>query len=169
MSAIPHARVITDKDIAEKHRITKSNSTPTTHTAMRAGAQTAKPTGAFRRGHTSAVRLRNDPASRLNQREPSVQQRTAAIHRPYLDRITTLREQVNTAKLELVKLQGGAAGTATYSGGAFGSNDIPASEVQTSDLTGLIQAQRALITSLETQLENAQELARHAGIRPATD
>lgn len=169
MSATPHARVITDKDIEESHRQRTSNDTPTRRSAMRIEPQKTKPPSASRQWHTSAARLVNGPASKRSKPELSVQQRSEAIDRPYLKRIATLRDQVSYAKLELVKLQGGLLGTNTQSSAASTSNYIPASEIQTSDMAGLIEAQRALITSLETQLEDALELARHAGIRRATD
>ncbi len=104
------------------------------------------------------------------EREHEIQKRSDEINKVYLDRIAALRTQINTARMELAKLQlDQVESTNDFKRSAGASPNIATYEEQQRQFNEQIEAQHNLIDSLKGQLEDAQEAARHAGVPHAYD
>lgn len=104
-------------------------------------------------------------------RELERQRRTDEARQRYLERIATLRGQLNTAQTELGKLQ--SSYEHLWNLDRYDQATIAYQYQQmlnfNQHVTELIEAQEKLIESLKSQLENLQEEARHAGVSHAAD
>jgi chromosome segregation ATPase len=109
----------------------------------------------------------NDSAK---ERELEIQQRSDEINKVYLDRIAALRTQIDTAQTELARLQRDQVeSTNDFKRTAGASPNIATYEEQQRLFNEQIEAQHNLIDSLRSQLEDAREAARHAGVPHAYD
>jgi hypothetical protein len=137
--------------------------------ARRAGVPKSADDAAEPEKATSSTSPRTDSAEDWEARQLEAQQRTAAINKGYLDRIATLRSQIDTAQQELAKLQGKPVEGPTEFGRTVASVPFWEMQVTQTELSEEIEAQQSLIASLQAQLETAQEEARRAGVPHATD
>jgi phage host-nuclease inhibitor protein Gam len=187
----PHAKVITNEDIdsaAPPQARDTSNDSAAKETTAKAGEEVAnspasdKPAAstdanspasadaAERTTSKSKERAKTDAAKEHEKQELETQQRTAEINKRYLDRIATLHDQINTAQLLLTKLQAQQIdNTNEFKRTVAMSPTLGEYEAQQRSFIEQIEAQRSLITSLNTQLEDAREAARHAGVPHASD
>jgi hypothetical protein len=92
------------------------------------------------------------------------------LNRVYVDRILTLRKQFDAAQLELVKLQQAQADNTYEFRRTVGLSPYPSEyAAQQNTFNEKIEVQRSLMKSLTSQLADAQEAARHAGVLHADD
>jgi hypothetical protein len=190
-SGAPHAKVITNEDIdsaapplardtandsAAKESTPKegaeaANSPASDKTAASTDADAnAGADDAERTTSKSKERAKADAAKEREKQELETQKRTAEINKRYLDRIATLRDQINTAQLLLTKLQSQQIdNTNEFKRTVAMSPTLGEYEAQQRSFIEQIEAQRSLIASLNTQLEDAREAARHAGVPHALD
>jgi len=166
-SESPQPKVITNEDLkqsAPAQEIGSPVKAPVQDVATE-GSQAAK---------ASAVAVERSPEVSAKERaeELETQKRTAEINKNYLGRIAALRDQINTAQLELAKLQGEYINRWTIPE-RYPEPDVPFREQQAlafnQQISELIEAQSKRIDGLKSQLRDLQEEARHAGVPHATD
>jgi hypothetical protein len=172
----PHTRVIANDDIAtsEQPRATTTarngSKAEASATSSAEGKNQEADTQADDSKSTKGDKLHNDSVKEREAREVEIQKRTNDINQKYVDQIATLREQINTAQLYLVKLQTDQAqSTNDFRRSVGGLPSIATYEQEQRAFIDQIDAQNKLISSLKSQLEDAQEAARHAGVPHATD
>ncbi len=103
-------------------------------------------------------------------RELEMQKRTQEINKQYLDRIAAIREKITNAQNDLARLQRDQVeSTMQFQRNVGVLPSIPEYQQQQRLFNEQIEAQRNLIVSLNAQLEDAQESARHAGVPHASD
>jgi chemotaxis protein histidine kinase CheA len=118
----------------------------------------------------SSKPTKKDPAKEREAQELETQTRTSEINRIYLDRIAALRQQLGTAQVELAKLQQLQLDSTYAFQRTLGVSPFPGEyEQQQRTFNEKIEAQRNLIAALNSQLEDAYEAARHAGVPHASD
>lgn len=175
---VPHAKVITNDDITHSENSAlpkdlsqagaKDEGGVTAPAAMQKTDAEAE-TGELKKGQPSD-KARKDPAKEREAQEIEIEKRTKEINQTYLDRIATLRTQLNAAQLELAKLQRDQVESTNefrQSAGAY--PNLGTYEQQQRLLIEQMEAQRNLIQSLNSQLEDTEESARHAGVPHASD
>ena len=112
----------------------------------------------------------NDATGEHAEKELKEQQRTDAINQQYLDKIAKIRNQIEAAQQNIAKLQQDQIeSTNLFRQSAGVAPSIPEYEQQMRFLDEQIAAQRDLIVSLKSQLDDAQEAAHHAGVPHAYD
>jgi hypothetical protein len=103
-------------------------------------------------------------------RELEIDKRTQEINQHYLDKIAAVRAEIAAAQQEIARLQRDQVESTNQFQRTSGTvPNIPEYQQQQKLFTEQIQAQRNLLVSLTSQLEDAQESARHAGVPHATD
>jgi hypothetical protein len=103
-------------------------------------------------------------------RELEIEKRTQEINQHYLDRIAAIRSQIAAAQQEIARRQRDQVESTNQFQRTSGTNpSIPEYQQQQRLFGEQIEAQRNLIVSLTSQLDDAQEAARHAGVPHATD
>lgn len=116
------------------------------------------------------AKVKNDAAKEREAQEAETQKRTDEINKKYLDRIAAVRMQINTAQVELARLQRDQVeSTNAFKLSVGTSPNIAAYEEQQRMFSEQIETHYTLIDSLKSQLEDAQEAARHAGVPHAYD
>ncbi len=190
-SGAPHSKVITNDDIATPANATGSvgKETPpadaTTKDAPNKDAATKdeapKPAAIEgTRNETEAKAepakekrieaKKEDPEKERELREAETRKRSEEINKSYTDRITKLHDQISTAQLLLAKLQAQQIdSTNEFKRTAGMSPTQNEYESQQRDFIAQIETQKSLITSLNSQLDDAREAARHAGVPHALD
>ena len=173
-SGAPKAKVITNEDIVEAApalgKDTTSSALPGTAPAKEVGADITKSPVSENAASGANERPQKDTAKVPETREHETQRRTAEINNRYLDRIAVLRDQINTAQLLLAKLQAQQIdSTNEFKRTAAMTPPIGEYEAQQRSFHEQIETQRSLIVSLNSQLEDAKEAARHAGVPHAAD
>jgi hypothetical protein len=164
----PHPKVITNEDVVRSAREDQKDisAKPTTRGQV-GNVSVAEPTQTP--SDENSIR---DLSGKREARELETQRRTDEINKVYKDQIASLRDQINNAQVEIGKLQG------DYENRWNIPQRYPPSEIHFRDMQALyfnnqvselIEAQRRLIVSLNSQLEKVQEEARHAGVPHATD
>jgi hypothetical protein len=109
-------------------------------------------------------------ASPERNTEAEMQTHTDEINQQYLGRIADLRAQIVTAQKTIEKLQQDQVESSFQFQRSSGTApSIPEYQQQQTVLTEQMDAQRKSIADLISQLEDAQEAARHAGVPHATD
>jgi uncharacterized protein YukE len=100
------------------------------------------------------------------KKEAEVQKRAEEVNKRYTEKIAGIRTQIATAKQDLEKLQRDQMESTNQYRISDGTGPS-ASEYQDQQrqFQQQMETQRTLIASLSTQLEDAQEAARHAGVR----
>jgi hypothetical protein len=113
---------------------------------------------------------KKDPQQLREEKERETQKRSEEINKRYTDRIEALHQQINAAQIQLTKLQTQQVdNTNSFKRTAGMSPTLNEYEAQQRSFDEQIAAQRELITSLNSQLEDAREAARHAGVPHALD
>jgi hypothetical protein len=187
---VPHAKVITNDDLASTEPEPGVDSEDESKDAAQdapgvEGAETAKAPGSAedaKKGTSTETvveepktgknsnQARKHPAKERETQEREIQQRTQEINGIYLDRIATLRQQFNAAQTELAKLQVAQVESTNNFQRTLGVSPNPSTYTQQQSLFNeQIEVQRNLIHSLNSQLEDAYEAARHAGVPHASD
>lgn len=159
------ARVITNDDLANSAPTAKPTppSEREENIAKSAPVESSKP--------TEENAAQPAPAKDWKAQEDERQRRTDEINQRYLERIATLGEQLNTAQVELGKLQASYQHLWELDGYDDANFAFHYQQMLNFNqhLTEVIEAQQKLIASLKSQLENLQEEARHAGVPHAED
>jgi hypothetical protein len=169
-----HPKVITNEDIAspETARLQDSSASDASETAQAAEGASKKPNAegeaADPKAAKSSDKPHKDPVSEHDAQELETQKRTYEINKRYLDRIAALRTQINTAQIEMAKLQRDLI-ESTNEYRRTNAASPPDYKDQLATFNTQIEVQRSLITTLNSQLEDAQESARHAGVPHASD
>ena len=162
-----HAKVITNDDIERAPAPTQNvfpekatNDGSATAQTDSAAAPDAKP-GSGKSGEKTP----DTPEKQREARELEIQKRTQQINKEYLDRIAAIREKISNAQTELATLQREQVeSTIEFQRNVGSSPSIAEYEHQQRLFNEQIAIQRTLIVSLNSQLEDAQESARHAGV-----
>lgn len=182
-STAPHARVITNDDIDRAASVMSADaSTDVTQNVSKkedAGAAQAPSSAEEAKKGTNVDEpkpvqntksARKDPTKEREAQELETQARTLEINRIYLDRIAALRQQLKTAEVELAKLQQSQLDSSYAFQRTLGVSPSPGEyEQQQRTFNAQIYTQRNLIGSLNSQLEDAYEAARHAGVPHASN
>jgi ribosome-binding protein aMBF1 (putative translation factor) len=112
----------------------------------------------------------SDPKKEAEARELETEARTQKINQQYLDRIAAIRDKIGTAQKELARLQRDQVeSTIQFQKSVGSSPSVMEYEQQQRLFNEQIDTQRNLIISLNLQLEDAQESARHAGVPHSSD
>ena len=168
-----HAPVITNDDL-ETAEPARNAAPEETASAPQDGAKVESAKDASPANSTGEAapgpKAQGNPPSEHETREQKIQQRTDEIDKQYMDRIAAIRMKIDNARTELARLQRDQA----ESNIAFRRNvgtfpNIAAYDQQQELFKQQIEDHQNLIVSLNTQLEDAEEAARHAGVRHASD
>jgi len=160
-------QVITNDDL-----VLAVPSRDTSQKAVSSSTTEANRTGTPAEVATPGERAGKDSAKGREARELEIQRRTDEINQRYIDHIALLRAQINTAQVELVKLEGSYQNRWVVEqqyhkpDWDFRKNQILAFNQHITDLT---ETQRKLIDGMKSQLAGLQEEARRAGVPHATD
>jgi hypothetical protein len=112
----------------------------------------------------------HDPEKEREARELEAQARTQQINQHYLDRIAELRQKISDAQKEIARIQRDQVeSTIEFQRSVGSSPSLAVYQEEQRLFNQQLETQRSLITSLNSQLEDAQESARHAGVPHATD
>jgi hypothetical protein len=182
-SGAPHPKVITNEDIADsaparegggvkdpppRNSVTK-NEAAGTQSSVSAGEPESKD---ILRPPKTGSSKRPEITAEEEAQERETQQHTDEINKYYLDRIAALRDQINSAQLDLASLQGDFENRWNM-WERYPPADVHFRELQAlgfnQHVSELIEAQRGLIAGMESELQDVQEAARHAGVPHATD
>jgi len=161
--ANPHARVITNDDIpstktAPADRVETQAAGSSENADKQAGDETAS-------NKDGSEKSRKTPEKERAAQELEKHKRTQELSQVYLDRIAAVRAQISKAQAEMAKLQQDQIeSTIEFQRSVGTSPSIPVYERQQRSLIEQIEARRSLIDDLNSQLEDAQEAARHAGV-----
>lgn len=157
----PHLKVITNDDIVSREPGAENKS-------GNEGEETA--TAEHVEGKKSSKNAGKDSAKEREEKQLAMDQKSAEINKEYLDRIASIRTQISTAQQELAKLQLDQVESTNDFQRSLGTSPTPGVyEEQQRVFNEQIQAHRDLLSNLSSQLEDAQEAARHAGVPHATD
>ena len=155
------AKGATKKDTPDKDAATKDSTKADKNPGEEQPAEAAK---------EKAAKAAKDSEKERLQREKELQKSTEEINKRYIDRITVIRDQINTAKLQLAKLTAEEIEYTNQFHRYSGTNPtILDYQQHEREINDQMEAQRTLITTLGSQLEDAKEAARHAGVPHATD
>ncbi len=168
-NGVVHHRVITNDDIhrqgasTEFASSTKSEKSPESTPDSGAEVKTDEPSS------KSEVKSPNAAAER-EARELELQKRTDEINKQYMDKIAEIRLKIEAAQSQIAKLQNDQIESSLAYQRTLGVAPNPSTyEQQQRFFNDQIAIQQNLITSLNLQLEDARESARHAGVPHATD
>jgi hypothetical protein len=149
------------KDAATKDGVTKPAAIEATKNETEANAEPAK---------EKRIAKKEDPEKEREVREAETRKRSDEINKSYIDRITKIHDQISTAQLLLVKLQAQQIdSTNEFKRTAAMAPTLNEYESQQREFIAQIEIQKSLITSLNSQLDDAREAARHAGVPHALD
>ena len=117
-----------------------------------------------------AAKAKLSPEKAREQRELELDKRTQQLNQVYLDKIASIRAQISAAQQEIARLQRDQVESSFEFQRSSGTNpSVLDFQEQQRTFNEQIAAQRELLVSLGSQLEDAQESARHAGVPHATD
>lgn len=121
-------------------------------------------------GEANSAKAKKDPATQRDEQQLALEKRSEEIDRVYLDRIAALRTQISTAQQEMAKLQVDQVESTNNYRRTLGVSPNAGTYAEEQRLfTEQIEAHRDLINNLSSQLQDAQEAARHAGVPHASD
>jgi|GEM_PF-1517412 chromosome segregation ATPase len=174
-SGVPHSKVFTNDDIASHQPAstpqsdTNSKTGDANSSAEAAGNAQKKANDAPGTEEAKKLAHKAQPKDRAAQ-ESETDERTKEINKEYRDRIAAVRAQLATAQQQLAKLQlDQVESTNSFQRSVGTSPNIATYEQQQREFKEQIEAQRNAITGLNSQLEDVQEAARHAGVPHALD
>lgn len=184
----PHAKVITNDDLeapAPAEEVIAVRKDASTGTASDPAANDATPKDSAdatkpeteriqaadaKPDPSKAQKAKMDPEKERELRELETQKRNDELNKRYTDRINAIHEQINAVQIQLAKLQSQQiSSTNEFKRTAAMSPTLNEYEAQQREFIEQIEAQKTLITSLNGQLEDAREAARHAGVPHASD
>jgi hypothetical protein len=174
---IARSRVITNDDITSDEPtagLTKDGLDGTSKDAVRNDGKEPAPAEGSDVAEAGADKLKDGKdvskagrasAKERETEEAEIQKRTNEINRQYVDRVAALREKINTAQLDLAKFQRDQMESTNEFRRTLGVSPNPGTyDQQQRFFIEQITTQRGLINSLNSQLEDALESARHAGV-----
>lgn len=168
-SGCSHTKVITNEDIESREPAPAHEATAEA-AKSEDGAKPESESGEEAKGTKNTKSTKIDPAKEREARELETEKRSEEINKTYLDRIAAVRTQLGTAQQELARLQRDQIESSNDFQRSYGTAPtVGAYEAQQRLFNEQIEAHRALISSLKSQLEDAEEAARHAGVPHATD
>jgi hypothetical protein len=179
-SGTAHAKVITNDDISESnpgHEVEPKDAAAT-DVAAKEGDATSKPAADKQDASATAdpadkkdgERKKTAQAGAEDEKGLEVQERTNEINKQYIDRIAHVRERINAAQQDLAKLQRDQIeSTNDFRRSVGTAPTISEYQAQQRAFNEQIEDHRKLLTDLNSQLEDAREAARHAGVPHATD
>jgi uncharacterized protein YukE len=163
-SGTPHTRVFTNDDIA--------SSAPAPG-ASKAAAQIAAQAGTEIKDGNDGLQGPPAAAQPAKSAKPAMSEtdkRIDEINHRYLDRIAEIQKKINMAQAEVARLQQEQAANTFEYRRTLGVFPNPGAYVeQQQSFNEQIKTQTDLITSLSSQLDDAKEAARHAGVPNASD
>jgi hypothetical protein len=160
-----HGKVITNDDIASSKPTPAKSAKETEATAADEGSK-ANSDSAGNAKHAKA----EDSAKERGARELELQKRSEEINKVYRDRIAGLRSQIAAEQQELARLQRDQVESANQFQRSYGTApNVGTYEAQQRLFSEQLEAHRTSISTLNAQLDDAQEAARHAGVPHATD
>jgi len=179
-----HAKVITNEDLereadaAPPENVSKDEDKDVAGSAS--AAQSASSAADPTKGANSAIeepktgknsdKAPKKPVNEREARELETEKRSQELNRVYVNRIIDLRKKIDTAQVELAKLQQAQADNNFEFRRTAGLSPYPSEyAAQQRTFNEQIEAQRNLINSLNFQLVDAQEAARHSGVPHAYD
>jgi hypothetical protein len=164
-SGASHPKVYTNDDLARP----SSEASPGVSAAESNDQSNAPAEGP---GSTTAAAGKSNasPEKARAEHELEIEKRTQEINKQYLDKIATIRTQIAAAQAEVARLQRDQVESTNQFQRTSGTTpSILEYQQQQRMFSQQIETQRNLIVSLNSQLEDAQESARHAGVPHATD
>jgi len=170
-SGTPQTKVFTNDDIA-------SSAPAPALGATKSAAQAAAQIEAGKDGQQSppaaadgsAAGAAAQPAKSAKPIMSETDKRIDEINHRYLDRIAELQKKIDIAQQEVARLQQEQAANTFEYRRTLGVFPNPGAYVdQQQSFNEQIKTQTDLITSLSSQLEDAKEAARHAGVPHASD
>jgi hypothetical protein len=163
-SGASHLKVYTNDDL------TSHSSDTAADQPSKEGDQSAPAESAAQAAGKTAAKAKSSPDKEHEARELEIQKRTQEINQQYLGRIAAIRTQITAAQQTLAQLQRDQVESANLFRSSVGAApSIPEYEQQQRLFSEQIEAQRNAIVTLNSQLDDAQESARHAGVPHATD
>jgi uncharacterized protein YukE len=161
-SGTPHTRVFTNDDIA-------SSAPAPAPAASKSAAQAAAQIEAGKDG-LQGPPAAAQPAKSAKPAMSETDKRIDEINHRYLDRIAEIQKKINMAQAEVARLQQEQAANTFEYRRTLGVFPNPGAYVeQQQSFNEQIKTQTDLITSLSSQLDDAKEAARHAGVPNASD
>jgi len=177
-SGTPPAKVITNDDIesresararAKKAGKNKTDKDDETEASSAAGAKETDSAGEAEHAKSGA-KTAQDPAKEREARELELDKRSEELNKVYRDRIASIRAQISTAQQELARLERDQVESSNdFQRSAGTAPSIGTYEAQQRFFNEQIATQRSAITTLNSQLEDAEEAARHAGVPHASE
>lgn len=164
----PHTKVITNDDIPNSSTALAASSRP--ESENEADRSNTDMPGEKASEGAERKDVKTDPAKELEAKEIEAKKRTQEINKQYLDRIADLRARINAARSELARIQVDQAESTVDFRRTVNTQPNPAEYAKEQAVFNeQIGVQRDLIESLNSQLEDAIEAARHAGVPHVTD
>jgi len=161
-SGAHHSPVITNDDIESSKPASPAKKQVATEDAINSTGAEAEAQPSTDAKPTTGVKKEN------HKSETDI--RTEEINNRYLGRIATIRKDLTAAQQELARLQQEQAETVlAYRRSLYTFPNPEVYENQQRSFNEQIKTQSDLVISLTSQLEDAQEAARHAGVPHATD
>ncbi len=170
-SGTPPAKVITNDDIvsrvpgkkAGKNKTEKEDAAEANSAAGAESAGEAEPA-------KSAAKTAPDPAKEREARELELDKRSEELNKVYRDRIAAIRAQIGAAQQDLARLERDQVESSNdFQRSAGTAPSIGTYEAQQRFFNEQIATQRNAIITLNSQMEDAQEAARHAGVPHASE
>lgn len=129
--------------------------------------QSAEPTKeAMETAHKNGGAAAGSEASAEEKQEVELKKRAAEIDKHYRDRVQAVQQQIDNARREITRLERDRVESANQYRQSVGTNPGNLEfQQQLQTLNDQLQAQRDRITELQSELEDAREAARHAGVR----
>jgi hypothetical protein len=170
-----HAKVITNDDIASAPAAPPRD--PFTAKSGDSSVQADTSADGTHKAHNSETgsdqaasskngdKAPDSPEKQREAREAEIQKRIEQINKQYLDRIAAIREKLGNAQKDIARLQRDQVeSTIEFQRSVGSSPSVVEYERQQRLFNEQIEAQHTLIVSLNSQLGDAQESARHAGV-----
>ena len=175
-SAVPPTKVYTNDDLtspsseaaADQSNKDGDQSAQTESTAEGAGKTADSKTA----GSKAAASGKSNagPKKESATQEQEIQKRTQEINQRYLERIAGLQSQISAAQQDLARLQRDQVeSTNHFQNSKATAPSLPEYNQAQAVFSQQIEAQRQLIVDLNSQLEDAKESARHAGVPHTSD
>jgi hypothetical protein len=150
-----HLKVYTNDDL-------ETPSESAAEAQSESGAQAGKASG--------NAAAKTSAADADKKQEAEIEKREAETDKQYLDKIADIRKRIAAAKQDVARLQRDQAENTMQFRNSNGiAPSIAEYQQQQQLFTQQIEQQRTLIVTLNSQLEDAKEAARHAGVPHAED
>jgi chromosome segregation ATPase len=176
-SGTPPAKVITNDDIVSRKPASerkaaknKTDKEDETEANSAAGAKQETESAGEAEHAKSGSKTAQDPAKEREARELELDKRSEELNKVYRDRIAGIRAQISAAQQELARLERDQVESSNdFQRSAGTAPNIGTYEAQQRFFNDQIATQRSAITTLNSQLDDAEEAARHAGVPHASE